>query len=82
MGEEFTELYNIEERLYMGDHEAIEDLRTIIGKYKNALRYAEELLSQVENPEKHKTKTIITDITQTKAIPEVKIDQLKNLYNK
>lgn len=82
MGEEFTELYNIEERLYMGDHEAIEDLRTIIGKYKNALRYAEELLSQVENPEKHKTKTIITNITQTKAIPEVKIDQLKNLYNK
>ena len=72
MGEEFTELYNIEERLYMGDPEAIDDLKTIITKYKNALKYAEELLNQVENPEKRTTKTIITDITHTKAIPEYK----------
>lgn len=72
MGEEFTELYNIEERLYMGDPEAIDDLRTIITKYKNALKYAEELLNQVENPEKRTTKTIITDITHAKAIPEYK----------
>ncbi len=70
MGEEFTELFNIEERLYMGDPDAIDDLKTAITKYKNALKYAEELLSQVENPEKHKTRTIITDITKTKAIPE------------
>lgn len=73
MGEEFTELHNIEERLYMGDAEAIDDLKTTIRKYKNALKYAEELLNQVENPEKRKTKTIITDITKTKAIPEYKI---------
>ena len=73
MGEEFTELYNIEERLYLGDPEAIKDLKTIITKYKNAIKYAEELLNHVENPEKRKTKTIITDITKTKAIPEFKI---------
>ncbi|WP_455645710.1 ArsR/SmtB family transcription factor [Methanosphaera sp.] len=74
MGEEFTELYNIEERLYLGDEEAINDLKTIIQKYKNALKYAQELLSKVENPEKHKTKTIITDITKTKAIPGYNLD--------
>lgn len=73
MGEEFTELYNIEERLYLGDPEAINDLKNTITKYKNALKYAEELLNQVENPEKRKTRTIITDITKTKAIPEFKI---------
>ena len=28
MGEEFTELFNIEERLYMGDPDAIDDLKT------------------------------------------------------
>jgi ArsR family transcriptional regulator len=42
----------------------------LITKYKNAQRYAEDLLSQVENPEKQKSKTIITDIRKTKAIPE------------
>lgn len=73
MGEEFTELFNIEERLYMGDKNAIDDLKTAITKYKNALTYAEELLNQVENPEKRKTRTIITDITKTKAIPEYNI---------
>ena len=73
MGEEFTELYNIEERLYRGDPEAIRDLKTIIQKYKNALNYAENLLSQVENPKKRTTKTIITDISKTKAIPEYNI---------
>lgn len=73
MGEEFTELYNIEERLYLGDPEAIPDLKNTITKYKNALKYAEELLNQIENPEKRKTKTIITDITKTKAIPEFKL---------
>ena len=72
MGEEFTELFNIEERLMYGDPDAIDDLKTAILKYKNALTYAEELLNQVENPEKHKTKTIITDISKTKAIPEYK----------
>ncbi len=71
MGEEFTELYNIEERLYSGDPEAIDDLKIIIKKYKNALKYAEELLKQVEYPEqKQEKRTIITDITKTKAIPE------------
>ncbi len=74
MGEEFTELFNIEERLYMGDQNAIDDLKTAITKYKNALTYAEELLNQVENPEKRKTRTIITDITKTKAIPEYNLD--------
>ncbi|MBQ6218340.1 MAG: ArsR family transcriptional regulator [Methanosphaera sp.] len=73
MGEEFTELYNIEERLYLGDQDAIDDLKTLITKYKNAQKYAEELLNQVENPEKRKTRTIITDITKTKAIPEFNI---------
>jgi ArsR family transcriptional regulator len=73
MGEEFTELFNIEERLYMGDPEAIDDLKTAITKYKNAITYAEELLNQVENPDKRKTRTIITDITKTKAIPEYNI---------
>ena len=72
MGEEFTELFNIEERLTYGDVNAIDDLKTIIRKYKNALTYAEELLSQVENPEKRTSTTIITDITKTKAIPEFK----------
>lgn len=74
MGEEFTELYNIEERLYQGDMEAIEDLKITIQKYKNALQYAEELLKQVKYPQqqaKPKHKTIITDIR--KAIPESKI---------
>ena len=73
MGEEFTELYNIEERLYLGDQDAIDDLKTLITKYKNAQKYAEELLNKVENPEKRKTRTIITDITKTKAIPEFNI---------
>ena len=44
-------------------------MKMAITKYKNALKYAEELLNQVENPEKRKTRTIITDITKTKAIP-------------
>ncbi|RAP50403.1 MAG: transcriptional regulator [Methanosphaera sp. SHI613] len=70
VGEEFTELYNIEERLIRGDENAIDDLKMLITKYKNAQRYAEDLLSQVENPEKQKSKTIITDIRKTKAIPE------------
>ena len=58
----------------MGDQKAIDDLKTAITKYKNALTYAEELLNQVENPEKRKTRTIITDITKTKAIPEYNMD--------
>lgn len=70
VGEEFTELHNIEERLIHGDKKAIDDLKILINKYKNAQRYAEDLLSQVENPEKQMSKTIITDITKTKAIPE------------
>ena len=70
VGEEFTELYNIEERLIRGDENAIDDLKMLITKYKNAQRYAEDLLSQVENPEKQKSKIIITDIRKTKAIPE------------
>lgn len=70
VGEEFTELYNIEERLILGDKDAIDDLKILINKYKNAQKYAEDLLNQVENPEKQKSKTIITDITKTKAIPE------------
>jgi len=70
VGEEFTELYNIEERLIRGDEDAINDLKILINKYKNAQRYAEDLLNQIENPEKQKSKTIITDITKTKAIPE------------
>ena len=70
VGEEFTELYKIEERLILGDKDAIDDLKILITKYKNAQKYAEDLLNQVENPEKQKSKTIITDITKTKAIPE------------
>lgn len=70
VGEEFTELHNIEERLIHGDKKAIDDLKILINKYKNAQRYAEDLLNQVENPEKQMSKTIITDITKTKAIPE------------
>ncbi|RAP48565.1 MAG: transcriptional regulator [Methanosphaera sp. rholeuAM74] len=70
VGEEFTELYNIEERLIRGDEEAINDLKILINKYKNALKYSQDLLDQIENPEKQKTRTIITDITKTKAIPE------------
>lgn len=73
IGEEFTELYSIEERLIRGDLDAINDLKILINKYKNAQRYAEDLLNQVENPEKQHSKTIITDITQTKAIPEYNI---------
>lgn len=78
LGEEFTELYHIEERLYNGDIEAISDLKTLIKKYKNALKYAEELLKQVEFPhqQKNEKKTIITDIT--KAIPEYKIKDQKH----
>ena len=70
VGEEFTELYNIEERLILGDKDAIDDLKILINKYKNAQKYAEDLLNQVENPEKQKSKTIITDITKPKVIPE------------
>lgn len=70
VGEEFTELHNIEERLIIGDSTAIEDLKILIKKYENAQKYAEDLLHQVENPEKQMSKTIITDITKTKAIPE------------
>ena len=73
VGEEFTELYNIEERLIRGDEDAIDDLKILITKYKNAQRYAEDILSQVENPEKQKSKTIITDIRKTKAIPEFNV---------
>ena len=73
VGEEFTELYNIEERLIRGDEDAIDDLKILITKYKNAQRYAEDILSQVENPEKQKSKTIITDISKTKAIPEFNV---------
>ncbi len=72
IGEEFTELFNIEERLRSGDKDAIDDLKITIRKYKNALTYAEELLNQIENPDKKTTTTIITDITNTKAIPELK----------
>lgn len=70
VGEEFTELHNIEERLIHGDKKAIDDLKILIKKYENAQKYAEDLLHQVENPEKQMSKTIITDITKTKAIPE------------
>ncbi len=72
MGEEFAELSNIEKRLYMGDEKAVDDLKVMITKYENALKYAKELLNQVENPEKRESTTIITDITKTKAIPEYK----------
>lgn len=73
MGEEFTELYNIEDRLIRGDESAIDDLKILINKYKNAQKYAEELLKQVEHPEKRTKTTIITDINTTKAIPEFNI---------
>lgn len=75
LGEEFTELYQIEERLHNGDIEAIADLKYLIEKYKNALKYAEDLLKQVEFPHQKnrpQKKTIITNIT--KAIPEYKQD--------
>lgn len=74
MGEEFTELYNIEERLYSGDITAIDDLKVLIEKYKSAQSYAEDLLRQVEYPKQkqEKKKTIITDIR--KAIPEYKYE--------
>ncbi|MCD7781912.1 MAG: ArsR family transcriptional regulator [Methanosphaera sp.] len=68
LGEEFTELNNIEERLYRGDKSAVEDLKLTIEKYENALKYAKELLNQVENPDKRRSTTIVTDITKTKAI--------------
>ena len=70
LGEEFTEINNIEERLYMGDKTAVDDLKLTIQKYENALRYAQELLNQVENPDKRRSTTIVTDIRKTKAIPE------------
>ena len=58
MGEEFTELYNIEERLYSGDITAIDDLKVLIEKYKSALTYAEDLLRQVEYPKQKQEKKL------------------------
>ncbi|MDO5851036.1 MAG: ArsR family transcriptional regulator [Methanobacteriaceae archaeon] len=54
IGEEFTELYNIEQRIQEGDINAIPELKNLIKKYENAQTYAEELLKHAT--EKHTTK--------------------------
>lgn len=48
IGEEFSELHQIEERLKTGDEEAIADLENLIDKYDKAKKYAQILLEEIK----------------------------------
>jgi ArsR family transcriptional regulator len=50
IGEEFSELQNVEGRIRMGETEVANELRRLIKKYEVAKRHAEKLLAEVENP--------------------------------
>ncbi|AEG19252.1 MAG: ArsR family transcriptional regulator [Methanobacterium paludis] len=52
IGEEFSELRNVEGRIRMGETEVANELRRLIKKYEVAKRHAEKLLAEVENPKK------------------------------
>lgn len=49
IGEEFSELQNIEGRIRMGETEVAGELRRLIKKYDTAKKNAEKLLAQVES---------------------------------
>ena len=50
IGEEFSELRNVEGRIRMGETEVADELRRLIRKYEVAKTHAEKLLAEVENP--------------------------------
>jgi ArsR family transcriptional regulator len=52
IGEEFSELQNVEGRIRMGETEVANELRRLIKKYEVAKRHAEKLLDEVENPKR------------------------------
>lgn len=52
IGEEFSELRNVEGRIRMGETEVANELRRLIKKYEVAKRHAEKLLAEVENPKR------------------------------
>jgi ArsR family transcriptional regulator len=58
IGQEFSELHTIEGRIHMGETEVTEELQKLIGKYDDAKKHAERLLSELEslNEEKFKGK--------------------------
>ena len=59
IGQEFSELHTLEGRIHMGETEVTEELQKLIGKYDDAKKHAERLLSELEslNEEKSKGKT-------------------------
>ncbi len=50
IGEEFSELQDVEGRIRMGETEVADELRRLIRKYEIAKTHAEKLLAEVENP--------------------------------
>lgn len=48
IGEEFSELRAVEEKLRMGQEGAVDELKLLIEKYDRAKKYAESLLNQME----------------------------------
>jgi len=48
IGEEFSELRAVEEKLRMGQEGAVDELKLLIEKYDRAKKYAESLLNQIE----------------------------------
>ncbi|MBI5679588.1 MAG: ArsR family transcriptional regulator [Methanobacterium sp.] len=53
IGEEFSQLHQIEEKLRMGNEDIIEDLEMLIEKYDKAKKYAENLLIEVKKRNNH-----------------------------
>jgi len=48
IGEEFSELRAVEEKLRMGQEGAVDELKLLIEKYDRAKKYAESLLNRIE----------------------------------
>ncbi|MDI6724421.1 MAG: ArsR family transcriptional regulator [Methanobacterium sp.] len=48
IGEEFSELRAVEEKLQMGQEGAVDELKLLIEKYDRAKKYAESLLNRIE----------------------------------
>ncbi len=56
IGQEFSELHTLEGRIHMGETEVTEELQKLIGKYDDAKKHAERLLSELESLNEEKSK--------------------------
>ncbi len=57
VGQEFSDLHAIAGRIHMGETEVVEELQNLIKKYEEGKKYAEQLLDELESPNKENNKS-------------------------